>query len=275
MKKKIPSLLIAVLILIFSAVPVFAESHAPLLEDNAGLLTETEAGNLLSKLSKVSRQQQMDIVIITVWSLGGKSPAAFADDFYDSNGYNKDGVLLLIGMASRDQLGWEIPDIKVPEVINDEIIEEAFNRTKVARDYILDEITPKLSDGEYADAFNRYAELCDEFITEARNGNAYDVGNLPKGQFNFVINLLIALAVGFLVAFIVTGVMRSSLKSVKSQPTADNYIKNGSVNITRSRDMFLYRHISRRAIPKNNSSGGSSTHMSSSGSFHGGGGRKF
>ena len=262
MKKKIPSLLIAVLILIFSAVPVFAESHAPLLEDNAGLLTDTEDDNLLSKLSTVSRQQQMDIVIITVWSLGGKSPAAFADDFYDSNGYNKDGVLLLIGMASRDcyisTSGYGIT---------------AF--TDAGIDYILDEITPKLSDGEYADAFNRYAELCDEFITEARNGNAYDVGNLPKGQFNFVINLLIALAVGFLVAFIVTGVMRSSLKSVKSQPTADNYIKNGSVNITRSRDMFLYRHISRRAIPKNNSSGGSSTHMSSSGSFHGGGGRKF
>ena len=48
-----------------------------------------------------------------------------------------------------------------------------------------------------------------------------------------------------------------------------------SLNITESRDLFLYKTFTRTAKPKNNSSSGSSTHTSSSGSTHGGGGGKF
>lgn len=53
-------------------------------------------------------------------------------------------------------------------------------------------------------------------------------------------------------------------------------MKAGSMNITESRDMFLYDTVTRTAKPKDNDSGGgSSTHTSSSGSTHGGGGGKF
>ncbi len=52
-------------------------------------------------------------------------------------------------------------------------------------------------------------------------------------------------------------------------------MKDGSLKITESRDLFLYNSVSRTEKPKNNSSGGSSTHTSSSGSTHGGGGGKF
>ncbi|WP_449077534.1 hypothetical protein [Ruminococcus sp.] len=52
-------------------------------------------------------------------------------------------------------------------------------------------------------------------------------------------------------------------------------MKRGSLNVTESRDLFLYKTFTRTAKPKNNSSSGSSTHTSSSGSTHGGGGGKF
>jgi len=55
-------------------------------------------------------------------------------------------------------------------------------------------------------------------------------------------------------------------------------MKSGSLNITESRDTFLYNTVTRTAKPKNTdsgSSGGSSTHTSSSGETHGGGGGKF
>lgn len=54
-----------------------------------------------------------------------------------------------------------------------------------------------------------------------------------------------------------------------------NYMKRGSLNVTESRDLFLYKTFTRTAKPKNNSSSGSSMHTSSSGSTHGGGGGKF
>ena len=80
------------------------------------------------------------------------------------------------------------------------------------------------------------------------------------------------LSVGFIIAFISTLVMKHKLKSVFSKTEAHEYIKDGSMNITRARDIFLYRNIRRTAKPKNTSS---STHTSSSGRSHGGGGGKF
>ena len=40
-----------------------------------------------------------------------------------------------------------------------------------------------MSDGEYLDAFDTYADLCDEFLTQAKTGNAYDGDHMPKGAY--------------------------------------------------------------------------------------------
>ena len=69
--------------------------------------------------------------------------------------------------------------------------------------------------------------------------------------------------------------MKSKLKTVRFQAAANSYMKAESMNITESRDLYLYSAVTRTAKPKNDDSGGSSTHTSSSGSTHGGGGGKF
>ena len=201
-------------------------------------------------MKQVRRPGKKKIVIVTVNSLGGKSPRAFADDYYDHNGYREDGVLLLVAMNSRDYWistsGYGIT---------------AF--TDAGIDYIADAFLTDLSEGNYASAFETYAELCDEFITEA------------KAPYPVLKNLLISVVIGFIIAFIATAIMRSKLKSVRSKAGATDYVRKGSFRVTRSHDFFLYRTVSRRARPKNESSGGSSTHTSSSGRSHGGGGGKF
>ena len=81
---------------------------------------------------------------------------------------------------------------------------------------------------------------------------------------------------GFVLSLIIVGRMKAKLKTVRFQPAANSYMKAGSMNITESRDLFLYNTVTRTAKPKDNDSGGgSSTHTSSSGSTHGGGGGKF
>ena len=67
------------------------------------------------------------------------------------------------------------------------------------------------------------------------------------------------------------------LEDVRKQAAATTYVRDGSMRLTDSRDLFLYTNVTRTAIPKNNSSGGggSSTHTSSGGVSHGGGGGKF
>ena len=267
MKKKIITALFALIVCVTIAISAFAAGDLPRLVDNADLLSAGEESALLAKLNEISERQQADIVVVTVDTLDGKTSMDYADDFYDYNGYgygaDKDGVLLLISMEDRDwwmsTTGYGITAI-----------------TDAGIEYISDAFLSDLSDGDYADTFTTYAELCDDFFTQAKAGTPYDVGHMPKQPFNIARNLLIAVIVGFIIALIVTSVMKGKLKTVRFQSAANNYVKANSMNVTESRDLYLYTHIDRRVRPKEtSSSGGSSTHTSSSGSTHGGGGGKF
>ena len=235
--------------------------------DMADLLDNSEEAALLSMLDEISNRQELDVVVVTVNTLDGKTPMDYADDFYDYNGYgfgeNRDGVLLLVCMEDRD---WRISTSGYGITVF----------TDAGIEYISEKFLPDLSDGNYADAFTTYAELCDEFITQARTGEPYDTNNLPKEPFNVFTSLLISLVVGILVSLIVTGKMKGKLKTVRMQPAAEEYVRKGSMLVTESSDLFLYSHVDRRAKSKDDDSGGgSSTHTSSSGSSHGGGGGKF
>ena len=87
---------------------------------------------------------------------------------------------------------------------------------------------------------------------------------------------MIIFGVAAVVALIIVSIMKSSLKTVKSQRSAVNFIVEGSMKLTENRDTFLYKNVTKRAKPKNNSHrGGSSTHRSSSGRSHGGSRGKF
>ena len=285
MKKRLTAIITALLLCTMMTVPsVFAAeeyatsigpydtiilSERSRMVDMADLLSDSEEKELQNQLDEISERQKVDVVVVTVDSLGSKSPMDYADDFYDYNDYgfgNKnDGILLLLSMEERDwyitTTGYGITAI-----------------TDAGIDYISDKFVSYLSDGEYADGFEVYAELCDEFITQAKTGKPYDVNNMPKEPFKVFPKIIIALGIGFAVAFVVTMMMKGQLKSVRRQAAADSYVKQGSMVITDSRDLYLYRTISRTARPKSSSSsggGGSSTHSSSSGSSHGGGGGKF
>ncbi|MCR5635971.1 MAG: TPM domain-containing protein [Clostridiales bacterium] len=248
------------------------ENHPNRVIDNAGLLDDGEEILLKEKLDEISGHHKIDVVVVTTNTLEGKSAEAYADDYFDYKGYglggDRSGVLLLISMEDRD---WWISTRGYGiTAFTDYGIQE-----------IGEEIKPYLSDGDYFDAFVRYAELCDDFIIQAVTGNAYDINNPPEtakrgpSAKTIVIAVLACLGGGFLFAGIPVGIMKGKLKSVRMNPDAKNYVRDGSFVLTNQRDMFLYRTVTRTAKPKNSSSGGSSTHHSSSGASHGGGGGKF
>lgn len=267
MKKIISSLFCAVMIFTLS-LPVFGydSEHPSRLIDNADLLSSSEEASLLSKLDEISERQQFDVVIVIEQSIGDKTPMEYADDYYDYNGYgmgtDRDGAILLLSMEERDwyisTCGYGITAI-----------------TDAGRESMSDRFVPYLSDGDYSEAFELYADLCDDYVTQAKAGHPYDVGNLPKEPFPYLIRIIISIVAGFVIAFIAVSIMKGKLTSVKMQDSASDYTKPGSMNVTERRDMFLYSHVSKTLKPKDSGSGGSSTHTSSSGSTHGGGGGKF
>lgn len=231
----------------------FENQTPPRLVDDAALLDSAQQTQLLSQLDEISERQQVDVVIVTVESTGGKTAEAFADDFFDFGGYgqgeNKDGVLLLVSMEERD---WHISTCGLGiEAVGDYEI-ETFEEKMV----------PYLSEGDYYTAFTIFAQDCDEYITTQKEG----------ATFSFGTTLIAAIIVGVVIGFIVTAVMKSKLKSVRSQSAAADYVKSGSMKITHSSEYFLYKNVTCREKPKENTS---STHVSSSGTTHGGGGGKF
>lgn len=258
MKKVFITLFTAVSILLSCLVPVYAEE--PRVVDNADLLSRQELSALEEELTGLREEYGIDAVIVTADTLSGETPQDYADDYYDYNGYGQDGILLLISIEDSD---WYISTAGVCIT--------AFTDAGIA--YIGKQITPYLSDGDFAEAFHTFAVLCDDFMTQAQTGDPYDSHNLPKDPFNALISLVVALVIGLIAALVVTGIMKGKLKTVRMQAKADDYVKAGSMKLTRSRDLFLYTHLDRREKPKSGS--GSSTHVSSSGTTHGGGGGKF
>ena len=252
--KKLITMLLALLITLSFAVPAFAEAM-PRLVDQADLLTDAQEAALLSKLDTISNKHGMDVVVVTVDTLEGKSPTAYADDFYDYNGYCEDGILLLVSTEDSD---WWISTAGYGIT--------AF--TDAGIEYLGNRFVPSLSGGDYAGAFEIYADHCDEFITQAKTGDPYDTHNLPKEPFDFLLNLAVSFVIGLVIAAIATAVMKGKLKSVRAQAGASGYVKTGSMNVTHRQDLFLYRDVKRTAKPKDSS--GSSTHTSSSGRSHGG-----
>ena len=137
-----------------------------------------------------------------------------------------------------------------------------------------DKFVTMLSDGEYADAFTKYADLCDEFLTQAKTGEPYDTGNMPKESVD-IIWLPIDLAVGLFAAFIVASRKKTKLKTVRKKVAAQDYVVDGSFRVTKNSDRFITKSVTTRKIHRDDDSGGSSTHTSSSGSSHGGSGGNF
>ena len=256
--KKTVSLLAAVLMLIALALPVSAAS--PRLVDEAGLLTDADRAAIEKQLDAISAQYGLDVVIVAVSSTGSRSPMEYADDYFDYNDYATDGVLLLVSMEESD---WWI------STAGSGI--QAFTDAGIA--YIGDKVVSYLSAGEYAQAFTEFADLCDQFLAQAKTGDPFDTHNLPKAPFNLVWNGFLALITGPAAAFFATGSMKKKLKSVAQKAQANDYVTPGSLQITQSRDFHLYTHLDR--VEKARSGGGSSTHTSSSGTTHGGGGGKF
>ena len=252
MKRLIAVLLSVFVLCTILSVSVFA--HPDRLVENADLLPADEEAGIRAKLDTISETYQVDVVIVTTLSTDGKTPMAYADDFFDYNGYgygaSYDGVLLLISMEDRD---WWISTTGLGI--------RAFDDATI--DMIGEEMLSDLSSGWYADAFEIFAEECEYYINGEING-------FP---FNFGFNLIVALVIGLVVAFIATAVMKSKLKSVRRQTAASDYVKANSLQLTQSNEIYLYRNVT--SVRRASESSGSSTHTSSSGRSHGGGGGKF
>jgi len=261
MKKRIFCLLGIMLLTVCLIQPAFASDGIARLVDEADLLTDREEAVLSNTLDEISLRQNLDVVIVTADSTAERTVTEYADDYFDYNGYAEDGILLLISMEDRE---WAVSTSGYGIT--------AF--TDAGLDYMTAQYADQMSAGEWNNVFLRFAELCDEFITQAKTGAPYDIGNLPtdnlpKKPFKPFLTGLVSLGIGFVIAFFRMNRWKNQLYTVQANAASKEYVKEGSLKLSEQKDIFLYRRVARQE-KSDSSSGGSSTHTSSSGRTHGG-----
>ena len=239
MMKRTLTLVFALLICLALPLTAFA-ANTPRLYDGADILTASEENELLDKLNRISEEYQVDIIIATVDTIGNATADDYVEYFYDTNDYgygkDRDGVLLLLAMEEREY-----------RILSNGLGAKAITMRDI--DSIGDTISFSLSADDYATAFHDFIDACEYQIDGEING-------FP---FAFAKNLIISLVIGFVVAFIATSVMKKQLKSVRKQPGATAYTKEGSMQVTHANEFYLYRTVNRvkRENKSSNSSGSS------------------
>lgn len=250
------SLMVGFLLLIVLTLPASA-ANRQLMVDQAGLLNQDQLEHLESLAWQVTEEYECDVILVTVNSLDGKDVQAYADDYFDYEGYGygpeDDGVLFLIAMEERE---WAISTHGFGI--------EAFNQKGM--DYLVDQFIDDLSAGHYASAFETYFKTCDDLLDQARAGKPYG-----EAGFAWFLWLLIALAGGALLALIPMKHLKRQICNVNPQSGAASYVQPGSFCLTQEQDRFLYSNVRRTPRPQQNSGGSQGgTHRSSSGRSHGG-----
>ena len=244
---------------------------APLIVDRAGVLSESERTALMNSAEAVSSQYACDVAVVFIRGLGGSSSIMdYTDDFFDYNGYGygagKDGVMLLVDVQGREY--W---------ISTSGFGIDAF--TDAGQLYLKDLFVKYLSSGDWAGAAEAFISGSGRFLKQARNGQPYDIGNMPKNTFN-PIALLGDLAAGLLLGGLPLMRAKKEMETVELKRDAGDYIRGKAPVLTRRDDIFLGSDVTRVPIPResdfnHSSGGGSSVHTGSSGNTHGGSGGHF
>lgn len=317
--KRFASILIALLMLAALTVPVFADglyvrerdgssldpTHE-LVVDEDDLLTDEEEEILRENALRISEARGCEVIILTVYNLGGLDAETYAEDYFYDNGYGvgpeRDGILLLVSMEDRDY--WEATSGKAIEAFTD-----------YGLLYLEHQFLSKLSSGDYYESFLAFQNTCDLMLgyydgtlsdaereslerdyndfAEIYNPDGYvddyeGYGESTRSRkpTSFVTITILALIAGFVLSMVPMATLKSQIQNVQRRTSAGDYLRKDSFDLSVNQDNYLYSNVTSRLIETQSRSssggghiglggGGSSTHTHSSGSTFGGHGGKF
>ena len=256
--------LLAVLLLVLALLPVVpALGETARVTDNADVLTGDQENALETAISVIRNTYSFDVVILTEDSIGNQSTYDHSDRYYDDGGFgygeNHDGIMLLLvtggGEGNRDYY-----------------IMNTGRGEKIFTDGVMydmeDNMLPHLR-------FSDYYGGVSQFVIDVQHRLE---GYKPVNRAGRL--LPVTMGVGLVAGLIVSLVLRGQMKTVRRKQNATSYVRDGSFQLTRSQDLYLYTTTTRRKIETSSSysgrsSGGGHSFTGSSGTHHTGHGGKF
>ena len=256
MKKKLFSLLTALVLCLLCAVPAFAEM--PLVMDTYELFKPEATAELEQKAQDASAGHGVNVYLLTVSDIGGQNVREFAKDWYRDYdlgyGEGKSGILFLIALDSRDYV-----TITYGGGVT------AFTDYRIEQQE--DEIVPELSDEEWADAAYTYIDMCDYALDYYDDyGEPIDVDN-DIGLEDLLIAMIFPLGISAFICLI----LYHQMKTARQKTEADEYMPGFTLRVKRDR----YTHTTRERTydppqKESHSSGGSSVDSDGFGGSSGG-----
>ena len=208
--------------------------------DTAHLLSTNEIQMLTQKIQQVEQKHKIKIGVNFAHSIGGHDVEIVAKNFLKKNfsdGQNG-GIVLLVAM-----------DVRKWRIVTDEKMESRLNAVNVSG---VGGFVDKLTEGNYYSAAESYINAVDKMLTYyEQNGSPYD----PVNEFN-PLALMAAIVISIVIGFMIRSGLIGSMSNVRHAFSAGNYLKNDSVNIINSQDIYLFTNVSRRPKPTSNNSSG-------------------
>lgn len=244
-------------LLLILGLSMLVQAKSPYVIDEGNLLSEKEEEDLTQMIHKINDREDVNIVILTVQGLEGKSVEAYADEYYDEHQYLPDGALLLI--SENDRAFHISTSGRVISILHNQALDD-----------VVEQMIPYLSGGKYYQGMKSFVENSDFLL---QTGGSQKL--VPPKKVTFF-ELLVSLLFGVVGAGLVLLSMFRSHKSVMQNTYADEYYDPNSLRFTRAKDYLIYTNLRRSLRQSSNSNGGTyssrgaTTHTGSSGSSHGG-----
>lgn len=217
--------------------------------DEAGLLDDREAAELEKLATELGAQWETDFLILTTNDTGGRTIEEYMGDFYDEKieeqGLSKwNATILALDMGSRNLYLAGFYKAKV--YIDDARV-----------DRILDQITPKISDGNYYEAFQEYIELAEQYM--------------DSEPANILMQWWLQIIISLVVGGVIVGAMayQSGGRITVNNHT---YMDAKNSRVLRQKDDYVRTTVTKVRKPKQNNHGGGTT---KGGHTYSGGGRSF
>ena len=245
MKKFI--LFFAGLALILSlSLPMAAADSCPYVDDQAMILTPTEAHSLNTLAREASERTGCGIYIVTVFDyqdlgyegyIEGVLKKYYKDQNYGT-GSNQDGVILMLSMLDRDYSlythGFGDSGLSDP-----------------AMDHLVATFLRDFSHDSWYNGFEHYISCTEELLQMTLDGNPYDENTLTKPEKLLCVLLSAGIALG--ISSWITAYHVKKLHSVAMETDAQEFA--GALALSRKDDHYTHTTTSRVYDPPRSSSG--------------------
>jgi len=242
MKKQICLLLFFMTLAIFPTVHVksYDDMEKTYVVDNADLFTKEQELAYEEDIKRWKNIYGADVYVITLNSLGEKTSEEYVTEYYDTEQQGNDGVVFLVITKENNSL-----NIHTYGTFDDGTI------TQEEVEFMKEVLSPMIAEKNYDKAM----ELCEETLESSlymslslvkffkhleTPDTLYNIGFVSKIVANAIL-VIFPIGISFLIVLPFMKRAKKKLTSVEYKESAGNYIKPGSITVTRQDDILLYR----------------------------------